>query len=134
MANIRRRLCAVSLFSNCGAGDIGFSQAGFSFDVMAELDPRRLDIALLNHRSAVGVPGDLRTTLGDVVEAYRRKRGNEQPALLAACPPCQGMSSAQSARGAENDPDVGSMDLRNLLVEVIANAVRELLPRILVVE
>lgn len=127
-------LRAVSLFSNCGAGDIGFAQAGFQFDVMAELDPRRLEVALLNHPTATGVPGDLRTTLAEVVEVYRRKRGDEKPALLAACPPCQGMSSARSSRGRERDPDVGSVDHRNLLVEVIANGVLELSPRILVVE
>lgn len=125
---------AVSLFSNCGAGDKGFAQAGFNFDVMAELDPRRLEVALLNHREAVGIPGDLRVTLDDVIDEYRKKQQDKPPALLAACPPCQGMSSAQSARGSAHDPDVGSLDRRNLLVEVIVNAVRELRPRILVVE
>lgn len=33
------KLRAVSLFSNCGAGDVGYRDAGFRFDVMAELDP-----------------------------------------------------------------------------------------------
>ena len=28
---------AVSLFSNCGAGDIGFAAAGFEFQVISEL-------------------------------------------------------------------------------------------------
>jgi DNA (cytosine-5)-methyltransferase 1 len=134
MTKYKVKLRAVSLFSNCGAGDLGFSQAGFTFYVMAELDPRRLQVALLNHRKATGVPGDLRATLGDVIAAYNRRQPHQNPDLLAACPPCQGMSSAQSARGAENDPDVGSMDHRNLLVEVISSAVRELVPRILVVE
>jgi DNA (cytosine-5)-methyltransferase 1 len=101
---------------------------------MAELDPRRLRVALLNHPDAIGIPGDLRTTLDDVVETYRGMRGEEPPALLAACPPCQGMSSAQSARGAEKDPDIGSLDQRNLLVQVIVKAVQEFSPRVLVVE
>lgn len=130
----RSPLRAVSLFSNCGAGDIGFATAGFSFDVMAEIDPRRLEVALLNHPGATGIPGDLRTTLPEVVAAYRRRAGSESPALLAACPPCQGLSSAQSARGCEYDADAGSRDERNLLVQVIAEAVRELAPRALVVE
>jgi DNA (cytosine-5)-methyltransferase 1 len=129
-----RPMRAVSLFSNCGAGDIGFAGAGFSFAVMAELDERRLSIALLNHPSATGVPGDLRTTLPDAVQAYRECAGDERPALLAACPPCQGMSSAQSSRGQEADPDHGSRDERNLLVQVIAAAARELEPRVAVVE
>ncbi|MGH9303754.1 MAG: DNA cytosine methyltransferase [Acidimicrobiales bacterium] len=124
----------MSLFSNCGAGDIGFAQAGFTFEVMAEIDLRRLDVALLNHRGAIGIPGDLRHTLPQVVAAYRERAGDERPALLAACPPCQGLSSAQSARGDAGDPDVGSRDRRNLLVSVIEEAVRRLRPRALVVE
>ena len=128
------RLPAISLFSNCGAGDIGFAEAGFKFEVMAELDERRLQIALLNHPGAAGVVGDLRNTLDNAIAAYWQRRPSAVPALLAACPPCQGMSSAQSARGAGNDPDVGSQDHRNLLVEVIAKAVRELRPRVVVVE
>lgn len=127
-------LRAVSLFSNCGAGDVGFANAGFVFDVMAELDERRLDIALRNHRQAVGVPGDLRTTLPDVVARYRDRAGAEPPALLAACPPCQGLSSAQSGRGLGSDADAGSRDARNLLVYVIAEAVDQLNPRAVVVE
>src|SRR6476619_2305180 len=106
---------AVSLFSNCGAGDVGYRQAGFRFDVMAELDPRRLEVCLLNHPGAVGVPGDLRETWPRVIEAYREQAGEVIPALLAACPPCQGMSSARGDRGLENDADAGSRDDRNLL-------------------
>ena len=127
-------LRSVSLFSNCGAGDIGYASAGFRFDVMAELDPRRLNVALLNHRSAEGIAGDLRETLPDVVAAYRARAGSEPPALMAACPPCQGMSSARSTRGQAEDADAGSREDRNLLVQVVADAVRELRPRAVVVE
>ncbi|MGO9582197.1 MAG: DNA cytosine methyltransferase [Acidimicrobiales bacterium] len=134
MAKARTPLPAVSLFSNCGAGDIGFASAGFSFEVMAELDARRLSVALLNHPHAQGVPGDLRETLPDVVKGYRQRLGATPPAILAACPPCQGLSSAQSARGMGADADAGSRDARNLLVEVIAEAVRQLAPRAVVVE
>lgn len=124
----------MSLFSNCGAGDVGFDNAGFAFDVMAELDERRLSVALRNHPGATGVPGDLRETLPKVVALYRELVGSEAPALLAACPPCQGMSSAQSGRGLGSDADAGSRDARNLLVHVIADAVHELAPRAVVVE
>src|SRR5438128_2292001 len=103
---------AVSLFSNCGAGDIGYRRAGFHFEVMAELDPRRLEVALLNHPRARGVPGDLRDTWQTVITEYRASAGNVRPALLAACPPCQGMSSARGNRGRENDADAGSQDTR----------------------
>ncbi len=125
---------AISLFSNCGAGDIGYARAGFVFHVMAELDSRRLEVAQLNHTQALGVSGDLRTTWLQVVANYRAQHGNESPDLLAACPPCQGMSSARGARGREDDPDSGIRDERNLLVAVIAQVTFELRPRIVVVE
>jgi DNA (cytosine-5)-methyltransferase 1 len=124
----------VSLFSNCGAGDIGYAKAGFLFEVMAELDPRRLEVALLNHPKAVGVPGDLRDTWRTVVKRYREKAGNVRPALLAACPPCQGMSTARSDRGREEDADAGSRDKRNLLVTVVSRVTKALKPKLVVLE
>lgn len=130
MSNLR----AVSLFSNCGAGDIGYRDAGFRFDVMAELDPRRLEVCLLNHPGVIGVPGDLRETWPEVVARYQERAGEEAPTLLAACPPCQGMSSARSGRGRGEDADAGSRDERNLLVTVIANVALELQPTVVVVE
>ncbi len=69
---------AVSLFSNCGAGDLGFRQAGFRFKVMAELDQRRLEISLLNHPEATGIAGDLRLTWKSVVAVYREQAGIER--------------------------------------------------------
>ena len=125
---------SVSLFSNCGAGDIGYAKAGFRFDVMAELDPRRLEVCLLNHPTAVGIAGDLRKTWPVVVDEYRDVSKSAPLTLLAACPPCQGMSSARSDRGKERDPDAGMKDTRNLLVTVISKVARELKPRVIVVE
>jgi DNA (cytosine-5)-methyltransferase 1 len=127
-------LRAVSLFSNCGAGDIGYRSAGFRFDVMAEIDSRRLDVCLLNHPGAIGVPGDLRDTWPRVVREYRKRGGSRRPALLCACPPCQGMSSARSGKGHHDDADAGSRDERNLLVTVIAKVALRLKPSIVVVE
>jgi len=128
------RLRAVSLFSNCGAGDVGYREAGFRFDVMAELDPRRLDVCLLNHPGAQGVPGDLRKTWQTVVKKYHARAGKARPALLCACPPCQGMSSARSGKGSHDDADAGSKDERNLLVTVVANVALKLMPSLIVVE
>lgn len=129
-----KRLHAVSLFSNCGAGDVGFSKAGFEFAVMAELEPHRLEVCKLNHPRATGVVGDLRETWKTVVKEYRRKAGTESPSLLCACPPCQGMSSARSGKGKHSDAIAGSKDQRNLLVTVVANVALELLPKTIVVE
>lgn len=125
---------AVSLFSNCGAGDVGYKQAGFEFRVMAELNPHRIAVALANHPSAVGVPGDLRETWPTVVEKWRASEGARRPDLLAACPPCQGMSSARGGLGSHTDAAAGGRDPRNLLVTVIEDVARQLQPRAIVVE
>ncbi len=125
---------AVSLFSNCGAGDVGYAKAGFQFDVMAELEEHRLSVCLRNHPAAIGIPGDLRKTWKKVVSTYRTATNNAPLSLLAACPPCQGMSSARSGRGYSEDADAGAKDSRNLLVTVIAKVCNELQPKILIVE
>lgn len=127
-------LSAISLFTNCGAGDVGFARAGFQFDVLAEIDDRRLAVAGLNLAGASLVPGDLRRTWSDVVSTYRDHHDGESPALLAACPPCQGLSTANARRGMEDDADDGSRDARNLLVVPIAEVATALAPRVVVVE
>jgi len=127
-------LRAVSLFSNCGAGDVGYRDAGFRFDVMAELDPKRLEVCLLNHTNAKGVVGDLRKTWPEVIKKYRERAGDSRPALLCACPPCQGMSSARSGLGSHDDAEAGSKDERNLLVTVVAKVALKLQPSLIVVE
>ena len=127
-------LRAVSLFTNCGAGDIGYKRAGFAFEVLAELVPHRLEVAKLNHPRATGIPGDLRETLPRVIESWRESRGEERPSLLAACPPCQGMSTARGDRGSHLDAEAGSKDPRNLLVQVVVEAAVTLNPRLIVVE
>ena len=101
---------------------------------MAEIDARRLEVCLLNHPNAIGVSGDLRQTWPDVARQYRKIAGNQRPALLCACPPCQGMSSARSGKGRHDDADAGSRDERNLLVTVIAQLAHRLKPSIVVVE
>jgi DNA (cytosine-5)-methyltransferase 1 len=99
---------------------------------MADIDPRRLEVALLNHPESNMVSGDLRLTWQEVIEYYHENVGEESPALLAACPPCQGMSSAFSERGLSADPDTS--DERNLLVVIIAKVVQNLQPKFVVVE
>lgn len=108
---------------------------------MAELDERRLEVCVLNHPGAHGVPGDLRETWEHVVVDYHLRLDDEgvsvedrSPSLLAACPPCQGMSSARSGLGKGHDPDAGSRDERNLLVMTVAAVARALRPKLLVVE
>ena len=125
---------AVSMFSNCGAGDIGYAAAGFRFRVMSELVEKRLAVAILNHPEAVPVAGDLRRTWPNVVDSFREACGSPSPWLLSGCPPCQGMSSARGERGKEDDPSASARDDRNLLALPIAHATNELRPTFVVVE
>lgn len=129
---------SISLFSNCGAGDLGYAASGFTFEVMAELEGNRLAVCNLNHPDAKPVEGDLRKEWRTVLkELAKRREGwteGERLALLTACPPCQGMSSARNDLGPGDDPDAGSKDDRNLLVTVIADVVRESAPQLVVVE
>ena len=127
-------LSAVSLFTNCGAGDVGFARAGFRFEVLAEIDRCRLAVAALNLTGSSAIPGDLRRTWPDVVSAYQDRCDGDPPALLAACPPCQSLSTANASRGKEEDADTGSKDVRNLLVLPIAEVATALGPRVIVVE
>lgn len=123
----------ISLFSNCGAGDYGFRKAGFRFEVMAELLPERLEVCALNHPEATLVQGDLEETWPSVLESWSAKK-IEHLDLLAACPPCQGMSSARALRGLACDADAGSKDPRNLLAVVVAKVAMALNPTFIVVE
>ena len=125
---------SVSLFSNCGAGDYGYKAAGFDFVVMAELIQKRLRVAKLNHPNASTIVGDLRTTWRSVVEEYCRRFDGEEPWLLSACPPCQGISSANNRRGRGDDAEAGARDPRNLLVVSIIEVATRLWPRAIVVE
>ncbi len=75
---------------------------------------------------------DLRETWPVVVERYRQTVGDNAPDLLAPCPPCQRWSSARGKRGQGVDGVTGSQE--KLLVTVIAEVVKELRPRITVVE
>ncbi|MGI4734138.1 MAG: DNA cytosine methyltransferase [Janthinobacterium lividum] len=127
-------MIGISLFSNCGAGDVGYRSAGFNFEIMAELERQRLEICQLNHPGAIGFPGDLRETWFQVVYKWLSEHERDQrPTLLCACPPCQGMSSARAGIG-KGDDFTNGHDERNLLVEVVAEVITYLKPRMVVLE
>lgn len=126
-------LPAVSLFSNGGVGDLGYALAGFNFVVHAERDAKRCDVLQANFPRSRVVRGDLHETWPEVVEGYR-SAGAERPALLAASPPCQGMSSTnQSAKSNAWRHEVRDDD-RNYLYDVIPRVAEALRPRVIVVE
>lgn len=126
-------LPAVSLFSNAGIGDYGYHLAGFDFLVHAELEEKRCDLLRRNFPSAEVVRGDLRETWTQVVDAYART-GEDPPALLAASPPCQGMTTANQRSGSNAWRHEVREDDRNYLYDVIPGVAESLEPRVVVVE
>ena len=125
---------AISLFSNCGAGDLGFKQAGFNFKILSEIEEKRLRVARFNHPRAISIHGDLTSTWEDVIRIYNERFPDEPLRLLTACPPCQGFSSARGLRGNKSDASSGMFDERNLLMTVIPKVALSLNPSIIVIE
>lgn len=126
-------LNAISLYAGAGISDVGYTRAGFSFLVHSELDERRSAICARNFPQSKIIAGDLRKKWRKVVSEYE-KRATGRLTLLAATPPCQGMSSSNPNRGKVSCPDDGSRDERNLLLLSVVPLVRALQPRVVVVE
>ena len=124
-------LPAISLFSGAGLSDIGYELAGFEFLVQAELEPSRAELCASNFPHSTCVVGGLWEGWEDVVSEYR-KQTKTRPALLIVTPPCQGLSSSNPGRGKVADPSTS--DQRNLLMLASVPVIRELQPRIVVVE
>ena len=131
-ANFDVRLPAISLFSGGGISDVGYELAGFEFVVQAELDSKRMTLCAKNFPRAVSVVGDLQVTWEAVVRAYLEKQPGTRLALLAVTPPCQGMSSSNPYRGRRQV--ARERDRRNRLLLEAVPVIRELQPRVVVVE
>lgn len=124
---------AVSLFSNAGIGDYGYYLAGFDFLVHAELEEKRCELLAENYPDAEVVCGDLRETVPHVVDAYAQT-GEDPPALLAASPPCQGMTTANQRSDSNAWRHEVREDDRNYLYDTVADVAASLEPRVVVVE
>lgn len=117
----------VDLFSGCGGMSWGLHLAGF--DVRAAVDewPRALETFSINHPSAFTYDGDIRLldparVLADI------GLGPGQLDVLIGGPPCQGFSKNVVARHRFLD------DPRNQLYKEFLRFVREMAPRVVVME
>lgn len=129
----RDTLPAVSLFSNGGVGDYGYHLAGFDFLVHAEIEPKRCAVLEENYPSSTVLEGDLRDTWTRVVKAYA-ETGEDPPALLAASPPCQGMTTANQRSSSNSWRHEVREDDRNYLYDLVPEVAHALQPRLVVVE
>ena len=125
------KLPAISLFAGGGLSDLGYELAGFQFLIHSELEPNRAEFCARNFPDSTCVIGDLWKTWEEVVSEYQ-KRTKKPPALVSVTPPCQGLSSSNPSRG--KVADASTSDERNLLLLASVPVIKELGPRIVVVE
>ena len=91
MAKDKRRK-AVSLFCSSGIGDLGLQANNVDTVVACELLPERMRLFQHNHPEAKGFCGDIWELKDDIVRYYKENYP-ENPFIVIATPPCQGMSS-----------------------------------------
>lgn len=91
MAEIKKRK-AVSLFCSSGIGDLGLQANNIETVAACELLPERMRLFLHNHPEAKGFCGDIWKLKDEIINYYKGKF-KDNPFLVIATPPCQGMSS-----------------------------------------
>ena len=103
--------------------------------VQTEIDANRAAICSTNFPSSSCIVGDLakRVTQQKIKDIYRSKSA-QRLALLVVTPPCQGMSSSNPGRGKIKDSDADTRDKRNLLLLKAVPIIKDLQPRIIIVE
>jgi len=83
---------AVSLFCSSGIGDLGLQANNVDTVVACELLPERMRLFLHNHPEAKGFCGDVWELKDDIIKYYK-DNFSDNPFVVIATPPCQGMSS-----------------------------------------
>lgn len=83
---------AISLFSSSGIGDLGLKANGITTVVANELIPERAELFETNFPEARMFVGDIWDVKQDIIDLYTGLY-KENPFLIIATPPCQGMSS-----------------------------------------
>ena len=83
---------AISLFSSSGIGDLGLKANGITTVVANELIPERAELFETNFPEARMFLGDIWDVKQDIIDFYTELY-KENPFLIFATPPCQGMSS-----------------------------------------
>ena len=87
-----KSLRAVSLFCSSGIGDLGLKANNIRTVVACELLPDRMSLFVHNHPEAKPFCGDIWALKDDIISYYKNTYG-DNPFLILATPPCQGMSS-----------------------------------------
>lgn len=86
------KLNAISLFSSSGIGDLGLHANNIDTVIACELLKERMNLFQTNNPNTKCFCGDIWKLENDIVNYYENKY-KENPFLILATPPCQGMSS-----------------------------------------
>jgi DNA (cytosine-5)-methyltransferase 1 len=114
---------AIDLFSGGGGMTVGLKRAGFEVVSAVEVDENAVSTYQMNHPEVNMVHQDIRDVRG---MNLRRQMGREPIDLLAGCPPCQGFSSLTRKYRRQ--------DSRNQLVAEMSRLVKEIRPRVVMME
>ena len=135
MVTNNNRKKAVSLFCSSGIGDLGLQANNIDTVVACELLPDRMRLFQHNHPEAKGFCGDI-WELKDEIVKYYKENFSENPFIVLATPPCQGMSSNGMGTILNNlkkgiRPE---FDPRNKLIIPAIDIVKELKPEWVIFE
>jgi DNA (cytosine-5)-methyltransferase 1 len=121
-------LTVIDLFCGTGGFSKGFEDTGL-FKVICGIDllPHAIETFKLNHHSAYGIAGDVRSYRAEMVGSDLGLRPGDVDVIIGG-PPCQGFSSIRPHRGSDRD------DPRNSLFENFAHYADHFRPRALVLE
>lgn len=95
--NEMKKRTVVSLFSSAGIGELGISKDEFEILVSNEIVENRHKLYKLNYPETTAITGDIWSNRENIINEFRKK-SDEEPFLIYATPPCQGMSSNGAGR------------------------------------
>ena len=130
-----RNLNAVSLFSSSGIGDLGLHANGINTVIACELLEERMNLFQANNPDTKCFCGDIWELKDTIVNEYKT-RFSEEPFLILATPPCQGMSPNGMGKML-SDYRKGlrpKFDERNRLIIPAIHIIKELQPKWVVFE
>lgn len=128
-------LRAVSLFCSSGIGDLGIHANGIRTVAACELLPERMELFKHNNPEAKCFCGDV-WKLKEEIVSYYKSTYDDNPFLLLATPPCQGMSSNGMGTMLRNFKKGirPKFDERNRLIIPAIEIIKELRPEWVVLE
>lgn len=126
---------AISLFSSSGIGDLGLSANGINTVIACELLKDRMALFQSNNPNTKCFCGDIWKLQDEIVDYYRDNFIDE-PFVILATPPCQGMSTNGMGKML-NDYRKGlrpQFDERNRLIIPALNIIKKLQPQWVIFE